>query len=45
MKKISARGDYVILFVAYVGHGAEIYDKTHAVMSNGRDFVNLSTFV
>ena len=35
----------IFIKVVYVGHGAEILGKTHAIMSYGQEFVNLTDFV
>ena len=34
-----------MLFLVYVGHGVEINGKTHAVMSNGTHYYNLTDYV
>jgi hypothetical protein len=45
LKVVSRKGESAMLFLVYIGHGATIRGETHAVMENGREFINLKDFV
>jgi hypothetical protein len=45
MRAVSDQGESAMFFIVYVGHAVLLNGETHAVMSNGQEFINLKDYV